>query len=160
MSLFIDVHSHLDHPFTLPHIEGIIARARQAGVRHIITNGIDPKTNRICLELSQKYDLVECAMGIYPRDALQREIEADSGLQPPQRTGELDIDKEIRFIRQHKNAIVAISEIGLDFVHGESQQQIEDFTSMLRLAKELDKPAVIHSRKAEERCIEILDHEG
>ena len=74
MSLFIDIHSHLDHPLMMADIVETIRRAKDAGVRHIVTNGIDPKTNRICLELSKKYDIVECVMGLYPKDALNREI--------------------------------------------------------------------------------------
>ncbi|HIH04734.1 TPA: TatD family hydrolase [Candidatus Woesearchaeota archaeon] len=157
MGMLIDIHSHLDHPRFLPDIDAVISRAKAAGVRHIVTNGIDPRTNRICLELSRKHDIVECGMGIYPRDALKRELETGTS---PHQAADFDIGEEINFIRQHKDGIIAISEIGLDFVHGEDQQQIEDFVSMLRLAKELDKPVVVHSRKAEERCIEVLEAEG
>ena len=96
-------------------------------------------------------------MGIYPRDALKRGLETGTS---PHQAADFDIGEEINFIRQHKDGIIAVSEIGLDFVHGEDQQQIEDFVSMLRLAKELDKPVVVHSRKAEERCIEVLEAEG
>lgn len=157
MDLFIDVHSHLDHPLLFSRMEGIISRAKSVGIRHIITNGIDPKTNRLCLELSRTYDIVECGMGIYPRDALRKETEADPSLH---KTGEFDIEEEISFIRGHKKEIVAISEIGLDFVYGESALQVEDFRKMLHLSKELGRPAVIHSRKAEEKCIGILEEEG
>jgi TatD DNase family protein len=150
-SLFIDIHSHLDHPL-IKDLDDMVAKAKAAGIRHIITNGVDPKTNRISLELSKKYDIVECALGLYPRDALKKEVEGtkwDVGK-------DFDVDTEINFIRAHKNGIVAISEIGLDGVNGVSPSQIEDFSKMLELAKELDKPVVIHSRKAEEQCIELL----
>ena len=45
-SMFIDIHTHLDHPL-IKDIDALIANAKAAGVRHIITNGVDPKTNRI-----------------------------------------------------------------------------------------------------------------
>ncbi len=150
-SLFIDIHAHLDHPL-IKDIDGLIARAKAAGVRHVITNGVDPSTNRISLELSKKYDIVECALGLYPRDALKREVEGtawDVGK-------DYNVDSEIAFIKTHKSDIVAISEIGLDFVNGESQQQMDDFSKMLELAREMGKPVVIHSRKAEEKCVEML----
>ncbi len=150
-SLFIDIHTHLDHPL-IKDIDAMIARAKAAGVRHIVTTGVDPKTNRISLELSKKYDIVECALGLYPRDALKKEVEGtewDVGKN-------YNVNEEIGFIRKNKNSIVAISEIGLDFVNGASDQQMEDFSKMLELAKELDKPVVVHSRKAEEKCIEML----
>src|SRR3989338_5279296 len=159
MSLFIDIHSHLDHPLMMADIEETILRAKQAGVRHIITNGIDPKTNRICLELSKRYDIVECAMGLYPKDALKREIAKDGNSQTFS-FFEYDSDEEVSFIRKHSNDVIAISEIGLDFMGGDSKEQRNDFQKMLDLAKELGKPVVVHSRKAEEACIDMLEASG
>lgn len=154
MNLLVDVHTHLDHPLLINKIDGIIQRAKNAGLSHVVTNGINPETNRICLELSKKYDIVECAMGLYPRDALKKEVESGSySLKIP----DFDIDEEIDFIRKNKSNIVAISEVGLDFVNGESKQQIEDFEKMINLAEEIKKPIVIHSRKAELKCIEMLE---
>ena len=96
----------------------------------------------MCLELSKKYDIVECAMGIYPRSPLKKETE---------------IEEEINFIKKNKDNLVAVGEVGLDFVHGEDKQQIDDFKKMVKLAEESRKPIIVHSRKAEERCIEILE---
>lgn len=150
-NLLIDIHSHLDHPL-VKDLDATIARAKSAGVRHIITSGVDPKTNRISLELAKKYDIVEAALGLYPRDALKKEVEGSEwGVGK-----EYDANEEIEFIKKNKHNIVAISEIGLDGVNSISVQQLEDFSKMLELAKELDKAVVIHSRKAEEKCIELL----
>ena len=154
MSLLVDVHSHLDHHLLADKIDEIIQRAKNAGLRHIITNGINPETNRKCLELSKKYEIVKCAMGLYPRDALKKEIESGDY---PLKNSDFDVDEEIDFIRKNKNNIVAISEVGLDFVNGESKEQIEDFEKMIKLAEELKKPIVVHSRKAEHKCIEMLE---
>ncbi len=154
MNLLIDAHSHLDHPLLANKIDELVKRAKDAGLKHIITNGIDPETNRKCLELSKKYDILKCGMGIYPRDALQKEAETGEA---DIKIKDFDIDEEIDFIRKNKNNIAAISEIGLDFVNGESKGQIEDFEKMIKLAEELKKPIVVHSRKAELKCIEIIE---
>ncbi|MBI2652389.1 TatD family hydrolase [Candidatus Woesearchaeota archaeon] len=154
MNLLIDVHAHLDHPLLINKIDEIVRKAKNIGVKHIITNGINPETNRICLELSKRFDIVKCAMGLYPRNALKKEIESGDY---PLKNIDFDIDDEINFIRKNKNNIVAISEVGLDFVNGEDKQQIEDFEKMIKLAEELKKPIVVHSRKAEQKCIEILE---
>ncbi|MBI2660587.1 TatD family hydrolase [Candidatus Woesearchaeota archaeon] len=154
MSLLIDIHSHLDHPLLINKIDEIVHRAKNAGLKHIITNGINPETNRICLELSKKHDILKCGMGIYPRDALKKEAETGEA---QLRIEEFDIDEELSFIKENKNNIAAVSEVGLDFVNGESKQQIEDFGKMIELAEELSKPIVIHSRKAEQKCIEMLE---
>ena len=154
MNLFVDVHSHLDHPLVVNKIDEIAKRAENAGLKHIITNGINPETNRKCLELSKKYDIVKCAMGLYPRNALEKEIENG---EYPLKIEDFNIDDEIEFIRKNKNNIIAISEVGLDFVNGEEKQQIEDFEKMINLAEELRKPIVVHSRKAEQKCVEMLE---
>ena len=64
MDLLIDAHSHLDHHLLISKIDEVIRRAKNIGLKHIITNGINPETNRICLELSKKYDIVECGLGL------------------------------------------------------------------------------------------------
>ncbi len=154
MSLLIDIHSHLDHSLIISKIDEIVQRAKDAGLKHIITNGINPETNRICLELSKKYDIIECGMGVYPRDALKKEVETGEA---QLEVKDFDIDEEIEFIKKNKNSIVAVSEVGLDFVNGESKQQIEDFQKMIKLSEQLNKPIVVHSRKAELKCIEMLE---
>lgn len=154
MELLVDVHSHLDHALLINKIDEVIGRAKAAGVRHIVTNGINPETNRKCLELSKKYPIIKCAMGLYPRDALKKEIENGDY---PLNKAEFDVDEETDFIRKNKSNISAISEVGLDFVDGESWQQIEDFEKMIKLAEELKKPIIVHSRKAEQKCIEMLE---
>ena len=154
MKLLVDVHTHLDHPLLINKIDEIVKRAKNAGLKHIITNGINPETNRTCLELSKKYDIVKCAMGLYPRNALKKEIESG---EYPLKIADFDADGEIDFIRKNKNDIVAISEVGLDFVNGEDKEQIEDFQKMIQLAEELKKPIVVHSRKAELKCVEMLE---
>src|SRR3989344_1438282 len=154
MDLLIDAHSHLDHHLLISKIDEVIRRAKNIGLKHIITNGINPETNRICLELSKKYDIVECGMGLYPRDALKKDIESGDY---PLKTIDYDVDEELNFIRKNKNSIVAVSEVGLDFVGGESRQQIEDFEKVIKLSQEISKPVVVHSRKAEQKCIEILE---
>ncbi|MBI2559261.1 TatD family hydrolase [Candidatus Woesearchaeota archaeon] len=154
MNMLVDVHSHLDHALLINKIDEVIMRAKAAGVKHIVTNGINPETNRKCLELSKKYEIVNCAMGLYPRNALKKETESGDY---PLKISDFNMDEETDFIRKNKNSIVAVSEVGLDFVDGESRQQIEDFEKMINLAEELKKPIVVHSRKAEQKCIELLE---
>ena len=152
-NLFIDVHSHLDHPMLLNKIDEIIRNAQNAGLKYIITNGINPETNRISLDLAKKYPMIKVGLGLYPRAALKKESEAGEF---PAKTNEYDADEEIDFIRKNKNNIIAISEVGLDFVDGESKEQIKDFQKILELAEEIKKPIVVHSRKAEQKCIEMI----
>lgn len=151
MTILIDVHAHLDWPDMIKDIDGIIQRARDAGVKVVIANGVDRESNRKVLELSGKYDLVHPALGIYPIDALQTEQGEDFK--------ETDIDKELEFIRSKDP--VAIGEVGLDLKNGQDlEMQQELFRKLIDIAKEKDIPVIVHSRKAEKECIDLLEETG
>jgi TatD DNase family protein len=139
---FIDTHSHLD---ICKNHYAIIENAKKANVR-ILTCGINIETNRKTLELAKKYEEVEACLGIYPTDCLK--------------LSDKKIDKEIEFIKQNKDKIVAISEVGLDLKEADEstlEKQKSNLQKFIDLAKELDKPIIIHSRKAEAEAIELLE---
>lgn len=138
--MYIDIHCHLD---LCKDIDGIVERAREKGIV-IVSAGVDVESNRKMLEYSGKWDNVKACLGLYPIDALKM---SDKG-----------IIGEIEFIRKNKDKISAIGEVGLDFKESdEKSKQEENFVKFIQLAKEIDKPLVVHSRKAEERCLEILE---
>ncbi len=152
--MLVDVHCHLDHIDFREDIDKVIERAKQAGVSVIIANGISPETNRIVLELSKKYGIVKPALGIYPIDALTNEIKAG---EYPLKTEPFNIDEEIEFIKKQK--IIALGEVGLDFKDGKQyeKQQKEVFSKFIALAEKMKKPIIVHSRKAEQDVIEMLE---
>lgn len=139
---FIDIHCHLDM-IDLP-LEEIIKNALDNNVKIIVSQGVNPESNRTVLSLSEKYDIVKAALGLYPIDSLK--------------LSEKEIDDEISFIKKNKNKIVAIGEVGLDFKESiEKEKQINTFEKIVKLSKEINKPLIIHSRKAESEIIEILE---
>ncbi len=153
--MLVDIHTHLDHADFAKDLDKVIDRAKKAGLKTIITNGINPETNRISLKLAEKYDVVRVALGIYPIEALASE--AQSGEYPID-TKQFDVDAEIEFIRQNKDRIIAVGECGLDFKFSDAKEsQIFVFKKMIKLAEQLNKPIIVHSRKAELECIETLE---
>ena len=54
--MLIDAHCHLDHVKFKDDLDSVIQRAKQAGVKIIITNGINPETNKAALELAQTFN--------------------------------------------------------------------------------------------------------
>jgi TatD DNase family protein len=155
--ILADVHCHLDHEYFRDKLDEVIRRAEGAGVKAIVTSGVNPETNRISLELAKKYKIVRAALGVYPIDALKREIEE---MKYPVRFGDTDVDSEIGFIEENKDRIAAIAEVGLDFLNSDERQKEEQekvFRRFVELAKRIDKPLVVHSRKAEARVVEILE---
>jgi len=155
--ILVDCHCHLDHPDFKGEVDKVVENAKNAGVKAIISAGINGYTNRIVLDLARKHDLIKPALGMYPPDALEMEIDED-GLEWVGHEKTPDIDKEIEFIKQNKDQIIAIGEIGLDFANFKDQEMQKDlYKKMIELGIELDKPIIIHSRKAENDSVEILE---
>ncbi len=155
----IDVHCHLNHALYKDDLDTVIKRAKEAGVKIIVCSGVNPPGNRQVLELAQKYpEIVKACLGIYPIDALGLS-EGETGL--PKQTVAINLKEEFEFIRKNKDKIVGIGEIGMDF-HWDAEhhaQQEENFRKILQFAISLKKPVVIHSRKAEKECIDVLEQE-
>jgi len=140
-----DVHCHLDY-FDEKRREEVIANSMAAGVKAIITNGTTPESNRTSIELSRKYPIVKAALGLHPEfiDKFNEDL----------------IQNELDFIKQHKDEIVAIGEIGLDFHWVKDKallmRQKKLFEMQLSLAEQIGKPVIVHTREAEQECIQIL----
>ena len=160
---FIDVHAHLEHKRFEKDLDSVIGRFKEAGGKFIIESGVNPVTNRVALEIAEKYPCMKVSFGLYPIDALAQEVkvgESDGFLRDIE---EFDVDEELAWIEENADKCVAIGEIGLDYNWKEFQtkemqeKQKDVFRKVLELAKKLDKPVVIHSRKAEADAIDILE---
>jgi len=105
--------------------------------------------------LRKKYDIVKASLGIYPINVLQKEIETgDFPLKP----NIFDIEGEIDFIKKNKDKIAYVGEVGLDYlIIKDEKEQKKLFLKMIELAEKIKKPILIHSRKAEQDCIEMLE---
>jgi TatD DNase family protein len=152
--MLIDIHSHLDHAYFKDDLDEVIDNARKANVKIILTAGLNPETNRKTLELAQRYDIVKPCLGIYPIQTLQKDIESGN---LPLKKNQFDLDEELGFIKKNKDKITAIGEIGLDYSAGEEPKgQKEVFEKLISLAEKINKPIIVHSRKAESDCVEML----
>tara|TARA_Y100000034_G_scaffold135167_1_gene205966 strand:- start:1889 stop:2644 length:756 start_codon:yes stop_codon:yes gene_type:complete len=148
--MIVDVHCHLEDEAFKDDVADVVKRAKENKIVGIITNGTSPVQNRTCLELSKKYDIVKCALGLYPIDASKHQEYKVS-----------DVDIEIEFIKKNKKNVIAIGEIGLDKKYGKDiELQKKIFSKMCSLAKELDIPVIVHSRNAELETIEELEKYG
>jgi TatD DNase family protein len=140
----IDTHAHLD---ALEDAPDAIRRAREAGVRRIVTIGTGLDACRAALALADAHEGVVAALGIDPHQAGG----ADAG-----RVGEL------RELLAHPKA-VAVGETGLDYHYGGDRrdEQLVLFQAQLDLAAELALPVVVHTREANDDTAAILrEHDG
>ncbi len=142
----IDTHCHLDFPKFNRDREETIFRAREAGVAGIINSGISLKGNRISLELAEKHEDIHATLGLSPD------------------IGREGTDKEINAILAQIEANVGkalgIGEAGLDFqdckTNQERKRQTAAFKKVIELAKDLDKPLVVHARLAEAEVLKLV----
>lgn len=156
----IDIHAHLESSQFKKDLKEVIERAKKAGVTTIINSGVNRETNRETLKLSKEYEIIKCSFGIYPIDAIAKEIEFN-GEEFPRDIKSFDVDEELDWIEKNKNSCVAIGEVGLDYNWPDftkyKEKQIQIFEKTIILAKKIDKPLIIHSRKAELDAINILE---
>lgn len=156
----VDVHSHLNHADFRKDLPEVLERAEKAGIKAILCSGINPLSNKEVLELARKYPIIKASLGIYPIDALGL---AAAGIGLPRQTVPINLEEEFAFIEKNKDTVVAIGEVGADFYWAKKEEtyekQAENFRKIIRFAIKIKKPLVIHSRKAEEECIEILEQE-
>lgn len=154
--MYVDVHTHLTHAKFQADQAQVIARAKAAGLGAIVVNGLEPKSNREILELA-KDPVIRAALGIYPIDAVNDRLPADF----PFAVERFDVKAEIDFIRTQarQGQLTAIGECGLDgywLQEDTFKAQEAVFEELLGVAMAADLPVIIHTRKLEQRSMEIL----
>jgi TatD DNase family protein len=144
--MIIDSHAHLEMKDFDKDRNRVIARAVEAGVRHIITVATTIPDVHKALDIAQKNESVFLSIGIHPHEA--KDI----------REGDY---AELRSLSKEKK-VVAFGEIGLDFYrnHSPRQVQLARFRELLRLGKDLQLPIILHDRDAHEEILKILREEG
>jgi TatD DNase family protein len=139
-----DAHCHLD----LISDRNLIKNSIAYGVRTIITNGVDTKSNIKCMELADNKHIFTM-LGIDPEHANVTDEE---------------LEFNVKLIKQHANKIVGIGEIGLDYGRVSEKVPVEKqkivFGRLLDLADELRLPVSIHSRDALKEILHILNEKG
>ena len=137
--MITDAHFHAD---LLPQkkLEEIQENKR---IKFVVTNSVNIKSIQKNFEISEKFSKIKLAVGLYPEKNLR----------------EKDFEKFVKFVRENKNKIVALGEIGLDLYEEKENFEIQKkvFLKILELAKNTKLPVIIHSRKAEKEVLEIIE---
>ncbi|MFP3950242.1 MAG: TatD family hydrolase [Candidatus Micrarchaeia archaeon] len=136
----VDAHCHLDS-FKKKQLEalprGIIP----------VTCGYSHSSNKKTVEIAREMGVPFC-LGIAPQTVLKE--------------GKGELGKWMQFIADSKPN--AVGEVGLDRYWGKTREDFEleeeVFREMIMLAQKLELPLAIHSRKAEEWCLDVLEDAG
>jgi TatD DNase family protein len=86
-----------------------------------------------------------------------------AGVDYPRDAPDCSAQEVVAYLQAHVNEAFAIGEIGLDGYWVPEcfwERQEEVFVALCRIAIAADKPIIIHTRKREQRALEILDAIG
>jgi TatD DNase family protein len=146
LAFLIDSHCHLDDERLIGEETGVLQRCHEAGVKICVTIGTDEKTSAGAAALAARHPgVVFHTVGAHPNDA-DRFTEANL----------LEIER-----LAHETHPKAIGEVGLDYYHAaDHAKQKALFSRMIKLARELSLPLVIHDRDAHEDIYEQLTAEA
>ena len=139
----IDSHAHLLPDF-VKNIDEIVENARRGGLEAVINSAIEPHHYKFASNLEKKHPRFIFSTLGFSASHIKR----------------IDFKLAYREIREYPS-LVAIGEVGLDYhwikdSYWRKQQQ-KVFLEFIKLANEREKPLVIHSRKAEKECIDLLE---
>jgi TatD DNase family protein len=126
----VDTHAHIGRCKDEP--AAIVARAREAGVRRILTVGLDEPSNREAIEHARELEGVRACVGRHPNSATGFDDGAAADILELARSDE----------------VAAVGETGLDYYRDTAprEDQRRAFRAQIAIAREVGKPLVIHMR--------------
>lgn len=144
MYSIFDTHAHYtSHQFDEDR-SALLSELPGRGVVGVVDCGTDYDSSRASLALADQYPYVYAALGIHPESIIEEDASTNTRF-GGNWAAEL---AAIKPLFDHPKA-VAVGECGLDY-HWPipKEAQLELFEAHLKLALELDKPIIVHDRKA------------
>lgn len=158
----IDTHTHLNFKVYKSDWREVARRAVESGVRKMIVVGTDIPSSYRAVEMANAHKALFASVGIHPHHA--------KGIKNKELGINDLMDKIKKLIDDPK--VVAVGEVGLDYhkyrnskyQEKTSEDELDEimklqkllFISQVKLAEEMDKPLLIHSREAKEDVINLL----
>ena len=138
--MIFESHAHYDDDAFDGDRESLIESLQKNGIEYVINVGASMESTERTYELTQKYPFIYAAAGVHPSECSDM--------------CEADIVELTKMLAHEK--CVALGEIGLDFHYDFTPKEIQRkwFYRQLELAKELDKPVIIHDREAHAECFD------
>jgi TatD DNase family protein len=148
----VDSHCHLADETFAADLEAVIERARGAGLERslVILEAGNVAEAAQAERITALWPPTRFAIGIHPHQAHQFS------------SNELAAAEVVRRELARIPAARAVGEIGLDYHYDYSPRPVQQavFRGQIRLARELQRPVVVHTREADADTLTILREEG
>jgi TatD DNase family protein len=143
--MLIDSHCHLEYEGLVDDREGVLARARAAGIGGFLNISTRQREWSAVIATAESQPDVWASVGIHPHEA---DAHADLG------------EAALLEATRHPK-VVAVGETGLDYYYDKSDRQVQQalFRTHIAVARETGLPIIIHTRDAEEDTARIIEEE-
>ena len=144
--MLVDAHCHLGDPAFDPDRDAVLARARDAGVTHVVVIGATLAETDRAVTLARTRPGLSATAGVHPHEARGWSADAAARL------------RDLLALPE----VVALGETGLDYHydHSPRDDQRRAFEAQLALAAEAGKPVVVHARDADDDMAAMLGTAG
>ncbi|MFQ5937293.1 MAG: TatD family hydrolase [Acidiferrobacterales bacterium] len=141
----VDSHCHINFEPLVADLDGVLLRASDNGVTHLLCVGVNLEDLPQVMELSRAHNYVFASAGVHPNEREGRE---------PSEDDLVTLAGDPR--------VVAVGETGLDYYrsHGELGWQQERFRRHIRAARTAAKPLIVHMRDAASDTLRIMREES
>lgn len=143
--MLVDSHCHLEYKGLVEDQQGVLTRARQAGVGAF-------------LNISTRQSEWQQVVGTATREA---DVFASVGIHPHEADKHEDLGRGVLLDATQDPRVIAIGETGLDYYydHSDRATQAKLFRMHIDVARETGLPVIIHTRDAEDDTHQILVEE-
>lgn len=144
--MLVDSHCHLDFPDFAEDLDGVLARASEAGVGAMVTICTRVRRFPQVQAIAQRYSQVFCTVGTHPHNAAE----------------EADVDYDEILSLAANDDVVGIGEAGLDYHYDNAPRDLQErgFRVHIAVARSSGLPLVIHARNADDDIARILAEES
>lgn len=140
--MIFETHAHYDDEAFDDDRESLLSSMQEHGIDWVVNVGANLKSTAASIRLAEQYPFIYAAAGVHPSD-----------------TAELN-EENFAVLREQclHQKVVAVGEIGLDYYWDEPSHETQKlwFARQLELAREIQKPVIIHSRDAAKDTYDMM----
>jgi TatD DNase family protein len=143
--MLIDSHCHLEYKGLVEDQQGVLARAREAGIGGFLNISTRQREWDQVIATAAREPDVWASVGIHPHEA----------------DGHVDLGEGVLLAATEHRKVIAIGETGLDYYYDHSDRTTQQalFRTHIQVARATGLPLIIHTREAEADTAAILADE-